>query len=137
MECLLFHGKSLAQKALRTSKIFFYYLRFHRSFIEASQEYYKSIFEPSAEKDKLLMNVIDYFTEKWNERKSDGQCGEKKQFRYKNIEFENKTLNGFEKGKDSKEFEYLDHRNTKTQKVRMEITKKGKFEFIYNKRKLS
>jgi hypothetical protein len=95
------------------------------------------MFEPSAEKDKILMNVIDYFTEKWNEKKSDGKCGELKQFRYKNIEFENKTLNGFKKGKDPKEFEYLDYRNTKSQKVRMEITKKGKVEFIYNKRKLS
>jgi hypothetical protein len=81
------------------------------------------------------MNVIDYFTEKWNEKKSDGQCGEKKQFRYKNIEFEKKKLNGFEKGKDQKEFEYLDYRNTKTQKVRKYLVDDNKT--IYNKRKLS
>ena len=35
------------------------------------------MFEPSAEKNKILMNVIDYFTEKWNEKKSDGRSGEK------------------------------------------------------------
>jgi hypothetical protein len=128
MECLLFHGKSLAQKTLRTSKIFFYYLRFHRSFIEASQEYYKSMFEPSSKKDELLMNVIDYFTEKWNKVKSDGISGEMKKFKYLI-----KTLNGFEK--NQKEFEYFDYRNTKTQKVRKQFEEDG--EIFYNKRKLS
>jgi hypothetical protein len=71
------------------------------------------MFEPSAEKDKILINVIGYFTEKWNEKKSDGQCGELKQFRYKNIESEKKKLFGFQKGKDQQDFEYLSYRNTK------------------------
>jgi hypothetical protein len=137
MECLLFHDKSLDQITIQKNKVLFNYLRFHRSFIEASQEYYKSMFEPSAEKDELLMNVIDYFTEKWNEQKSDGRSGEKKQFRYKNIEFVNKTLNGFKTGKDQKEYEYLDYRNAKTHKLRKEIMKNGKTEIIHNKRKLS
>jgi hypothetical protein len=137
MECQLFHGKTFNQITLQKSKALFNYSRFHRSFIEASQEHYKSMFEPSAEKDKILMNVIDYFTEKWNEKKSDGQCGEKKQFRYKTMEFEKKTLNGFQKEKDQNKFEYLDYRNTKSQKVRKEIMKNGKTEIIYNKRKLS
>ncbi len=114
------------------NKINFNYLRFHRSFIEASQEYYKSMFETSAEKDELIMNVIDYFTEKWNEKKSDGNSGKMKKFKYFL-----KTLNGFPKEKDQNDFEYLDYRNTKTQKVRKEILKNGKTEIIYNKRKLS
>ena len=44
-------------------------------------------------------------------------------------------MNGFEKGKDQKEFEYLDYRNTKTQKVRKQFVDDG--EIFYNKRKLS
>ena len=60
------------------------------------------MFEPSAEKDKILMNVIDDFTEKWNEKKSDGQCGELKQFRYKNIESEKKNCLDFKKERINK-----------------------------------
>jgi hypothetical protein len=130
MECLLFHGKTFNQTTLQKTKIFFYYLRFHRSFIEASQEYYYSMFEPSAKKDELLMNVIDYFTKKWNKVKSDGLSSEMKKFKYLK-----KTLNGFAKEKDQKEFEYLDYRNTKTQKVRKDFVDNEKI--IYNKRKLS
>ena len=55
MESLLFHGKTFNQIALQKSKVLFNYLRFHRSFIEASQEHYKSMFEPSAQKDNILM----------------------------------------------------------------------------------
>jgi hypothetical protein len=76
------------------------------------------------------MNVIDYFTEKWNETKSNGRSGEMKKFQYLK-----KKLNGFPKEKDQNEFEYLDYRNTKSQKVKKQFAEDG--EIFYNKRILS
>ena len=44
-----------------SNHIFFFIIyRYHREFIEASNEYLKN----SINKDQLLVNVIDYFTEK-------------------------------------------------------------------------
>ena len=50
--------------------------RYHRAFIQASNEYLKDFIK----KDELLVNVIDYFTERYNEIKSDGTEGEMKSF---------------------------------------------------------
>ena len=50
--------------------------RYHRAFIEASNEYLKDL----KKKDELLVNVIDYFTEKYNKIRSDGTEGEMKIF---------------------------------------------------------
>ena len=50
--------------------------RYHRAFIEASNEYLKD----TINQDELLVNVIDYFTEKYNENRSDGKNGKMKCF---------------------------------------------------------
>jgi len=50
--------------------------RYHRAFIEASNEYLKDFIK----QDALLVNVIDYFTEKYNKNRSDGTEGEMKRF---------------------------------------------------------
>ena len=54
--------------------------RYHRAFIEASNEYLKDFIK----QDDLLVNVIDYFTEKYNEIRSDGTEGEMKCFHVDN-----------------------------------------------------
>ena len=51
-------------------------LRYQRSFIEASKEYLKNF----NKQDELLVNVVDYFTEKFIKKRSDGTEGEKKSF---------------------------------------------------------
>ena len=51
-------------------------LRYHRAFIEASNEYLKDFIK----QDELLVNVIDYFTEKYNKKRSDGTEGQMKYF---------------------------------------------------------
>jgi hypothetical protein len=61
---------------------------YHRAFIEASNEYLKDYLDNTnnssrfIKRDDLLVNLIDYFSEKWNERRSDGTLGEKKSFIY-------------------------------------------------------
>jgi hypothetical protein len=91
------------------------YLRFHKTFIEAAKEYYETIFTPSDLKDKILMNIIDYFTEKWNEIKSDGRNGEMKEFVLHN---DKKIMNYFKLQKNEFNNVYSSYRNTKPQKLK-------------------
>jgi hypothetical protein len=42
--------------------------RYHRAFIEASNEYLKD-YVTNEKNDKLIQNIIDYFTEEWNLKK--------------------------------------------------------------------
>ena len=107
---------------------------FHRSFIEASQEYYPNLFTRSKEKDNLLLNVIDYFTERWNGVKNaGGKEGQPKSFKYDkrdNLNYkEIKHYLSCKFNKTSKEDEYEAFRLTKSQKI-----KSGG---IFNKRKLN
>ena len=78
------------------------------------------------------MNVVDYFNEKWNEFKSDGQKGEMKEFEYKKEKF-----NKFKQKVIGKETKYLAYRRTKEQKLRSIRIKGGKTTIFYNKRKLN
>ena len=95
---------------------------FHKAFIEASQEYYSTLFQKSETKDKILMNVINYFTEKWNKEK-----GQMKEF-----SFCNKILNNFDKNLTNGN--YMAYRNTKPQEMRVNCENGG---IIYNHRKLN
>ena len=70
------------------------------------------------------MNVVDYFNEKWNEFKSDGQKGEMKEFEYKKEKF-----NKFKQKVIGKETKYLAYRRTKEQKLRS-IRNNQQFMFI-------
>ena len=124
---------------------------FHRSFIEASQDHCQEYFVKSKiNKDELLRNVIDYFTEKWNQVKSDGSKGEEKPFMYKKSE--NHPEPEFKQIKErlEKKFkktgnadEYLAFRGTKAQKIKTEKRieesgREGKGRMVsYNKRKLN
>jgi len=85
---------------------------YHRKFIEISNEIYITNLKQN-EKDDIIMNLIDYFTEKWNI--------EEKPFVYR----------------DYKEPEYLfvnkEKRNTKEQTIKKLINNK----LVYNKRKLN
>jgi len=47
---------------------YFNFKRYHRAFIEASNEYLKD-YVTNEKNDKLIQNVIDYFTEEWNFKK--------------------------------------------------------------------
>ena len=106
---------------------------FHRAFIEASKEYYQDLFEPSPTKDSILINIVDYFREKWNERRSDGSSGEMKDFAYKK-----KPLYTFEHKKNrTAPTEYTAFRLTKAQKIESEIRKGNKVVKVYNKRMLN
>ena len=113
---------------------------FHRTFIESSYEVYNDIFEPSAKRDELLFNIIDYFTEKWNERRSDGTAGLKKPFKYSDrVRAKKLERSGLEITDELKEklSGSEAYRNTKAQKS---VFKYGTNEFqlkIYNHRKLN
>ena len=102
-------------------------------FTEAAKEYYHANFEPSVLRDRLLMNIIDYFTEKWCEKKSNGKPGELKGFVTKK-----KKLNlKFKSIQHGKRIEYLAYRNTKLQRLRFyRKLENGEFIF-YNQRKLN
>jgi hypothetical protein len=91
-------------------------------FIEASQEYYESLFTPSDLKDSILINVIDYFTEKWNELKSDGQKGEMKGFILSN----NKNKTKFKRKNSDKVSQCMSYRNSKPQKIKKEDIKSNR-----------
>ena len=60
-----------------------YTLRYHRAFIEASNSYLNNYL--NQKKDELLINVIDYFTEKWNSKTSNGSDGLMKPFIFKKL----------------------------------------------------
>ena len=85
---------------------------YHRKFIEVSHEVYIKPLRP-AEKNEILLNVIDYYTEKWNK--------EEKPFVFQ----------------DMKEPDYLfvgkEVRNTRQQLIRKQLDKQT---IWYNKRKL-
>ena len=98
---------------------------FHRAFIEASHEYLESKPYFKKSKDSILMNVFDYFNEKWNETKSSGEKGEKKEFEYSKTK-----LHKFEVKPNEKSSQYLAYRNTRPQKIKSESN-------IFNKRKLN
>ena len=106
---------------------------FHRAFIEASHEYLDG---KLLSKDLLLMNVVDYFTETWNERKSNGENGKMKEFEYEKATKNNKKLNQFKQSiaVEAGKIVYLAYRETKSQKIR-QFGEHGSIK--YNKRKLS
>ena len=110
--------------------------------------------DPLTKKDQLIRNVIDYFTEKWNQKKSDDKEGEMKSFKYERdeelLKDENaaKEFNKIKKylenkfkktGKDPNE--YLAFRNTKSQQIKtekvIEESGRGEKRVIYYKRKLN
>jgi hypothetical protein len=104
------------------------FCRSHDQFIYASYEYYSDLFKPSLIKDTLVMNILDYFDEKWNETKSNSANGEEKEFKYSKKLFDKYGKNG------SKAY-----RNTKPQKLIVEIQKfeSKKTVKVYNMRKLN
>ena len=105
----------------------------HKVFIEASNEYLESIENFNDSKDSVLMNVVDYFTEKWNKLKSNGERGEMKEFKYKK-----EKLHTFKvKNPGAEELTYLAFRNTKPQKIREEQWNGDKNVVKYNKRLLN
>ena len=80
-----------------------------------------------------MINIVDYFTEKWNEIRSDGQNGEMKEFVIEN-ENDKKIINYFKQIKKDLTTVYLSYRNTKSQKIK---TEKSKMTISINKRKLN
>ena len=106
---------------------------FHRTFIEAANEYYNRLLSRSDEKDLILCNIIDYFTEKWNRVRSDGTKGASKDFTYTRF-----GLHEFDpKPNRTNDTEYTAYRWTKSQKLIYESTSNdGASVMHYNKRKL-
>lgn len=104
------------------------FLRFHRAFFEASKEHYSELFQESNERDKLLMNIIDYYTEKWNYEAKPYDHNEK--ITKKLIE-----RNGFDYVKNEKR---VVKRYTRSQKIEY-LTKIGnnQYKVSYNLRKLN
>jgi hypothetical protein len=62
-------------------------------------------------RDTLLENILDYFTEKWSEKRSDGTGGEKKKYCYR--------------GKINEDKE--DYRKTKLQRMEFEVENEKRF----------
>ena len=87
------------------------------------------MFMPSSDsKDRILMNIIDYFIETYNTVKSNGKPGLMKEFEYRKG-----NLNTFQQKPNGKDTQYLAYRNTKSQKIKSEVDCK----IMYNKRKLN
>ena len=126
-----FHGK--LSKSLDVIFNFNFTYRSHKLFTEAAKEYYESNFEPSTLRDRLILNIVDYFTEKWCETKSNEKPGELKGFVTKK-----KKLNlKFKSIQHGKRMEYLAYRNTKPQRIRYHRQlENGEF-IYYNQRKLN
>ena len=118
--------------------------RYHRAFIEASNEYLikkdelvENIKEPKEyfiKQDELLENVIDYFTEKYNKNRSDGTNGEMKRFQghdklLKKKEKIEKMKKDFDHSEIKDKWEFRSFRETSSQ----ELENNGKL----NKRKLN
>ena len=86
-------------------------------------------------RDRLIMNIIDYFTERWCEHKSNGKRGDLKVFFNKK-----KKLNlnlKFKSIQHGKRVEYMAHRNTKLQRLKFyRQLENGEFVY-YNERKLN
>ena len=80
------------------------------------------------------MNVIDYFIEKWNKVKSNGESGLRKEFVYEKAERNKKKLKEFDQKPNAKISEYLAYRNTKPQKIRQT---ENESTIKYNRRKLN
>ena len=113
---------------------------YHRAFIEATNEYLSDYLGEKTNsmeytnKDALLMNVIDYFTEKWNENRSNGVKGEKKPFIYtsnkpKRIEQMKRYFEFFEIGDTPNQIKCKAFRETTSQILKQENK--------YNKRKFN
>ena len=83
--------------------------------------------------DDLLVNVVDYFTEKWNEKKSNGMPGQIKLFFYKKANKIENLKKMFSFSQDSRHIEFKSYRQTTPQPL-MRISD-GKI--FYNKRKLN
>jgi hypothetical protein len=85
--------------------------------------------------DEILMNVIDYFTEKWNEKKSNGTKGEMKPFEFNIIKPDKikKMVQIFDWSLSNDQIIFKSYRNTADQSLKE--TCDGKV--IYNKRKLN
>ena len=105
-----------------------YFYRYHRAFIEASNEYLKD----TVIQDDLLMNVVDYFTEKWNEKRSNGTSGQIKIFFYKREKKIENMKKQFVFSHVDKQIEFKSYRQTAPQLLKR--VHDGKT--IYNKRKL-
>ena len=109
--------------------LFLYFIiRYHRSCIEAANDYVKD----SLNKDELLINVIDYFTQKWNHKRSDGTFGLKKEFIFdtkdKDVEEMAKNFPG-----SIKKNVYESYRDSAPQTLKKLVGGKH----VYNKRKLN
>ena len=94
---------------------------YHRAFIEASNEYLKD-YLTNEKYDKLIKNVIDYYTEKWNVQKKPFSFKKKSKLLYLKIQFPDYfEING--------EIEFKSFRDTASQVLEIN----GRF----NKRKLN
>lgn len=80
----------------------------HQVFTETAKEYYKELFVESEKRDKLLINIIDYFNEEWRKKPKD-------------YEFNGKNKSAV--------------RHTKSQNLKYKIQRIG--EHVYNERKLN
>jgi hypothetical protein len=84
-------------------------------------------------KDDLLMNVVDYFTEKWNEKRSNGMPGQIKIFIYNKEKKIDKMKKIFLFSQNNRHLEFKSYRQTAPQPL-IRISD-GKI--AYNKRKLN
>ena len=121
----------LNETSITRSHLILLSFRYRRAFIEAAQEYLKDI----ANQDDILMNVLDYFTEKWNEKRSGGTKGQMKLFKFTidRPEKMEKMKILFKFSKVNNEVIFQSYRTTAPQSLKEVFEGKA----IYNKRKLN